>query len=178
MTLLSWFSEDFLLQTFHLPLRFTQRTLIRCLPWARQFIRPFQPFSYNHSQNSSRQILLSRFIDEEDKPQRDERSWGFCLLFKFSFIYFFGLKFSLVVVHGLLLTVASPIVEHGISGAWTSVAVACRLYSTDSVVTVHRLSCPVAYGILVPWPGIQSMSPASVGGFLSTGSPAKSQCFL
>ena len=36
-----------------------------------------------------------------------------CLLFKFSFINFFGLKFSLVVVHGLLLAVAS-IVEHGI----------------------------------------------------------------
>lgn len=68
------------------------------------------------------------------------------LLFKFSFIYFFGLKFSLVAVHGLLLTVASPIVEHGISGAWTSVAVACRLYSTDSVVTVHRLKLPLLMG--------------------------------
>lgn len=74
---------------------------------------------------------------------------GFVCFLNFIYLFFWPQSF-LVVVHGLLLTVASPIVEHGISGVWTSVAVACRLYSTDSVVTVHRLSCLIAYGILAP----------------------------
>ena len=49
-------------------------------------------------------------------------------------------------------------------GAWalgrTVVTVATRgLSSTDSVVVVHRLSCPEACGILVPQPGIEPTSP-------------------
>ena len=35
----------------------------------------------------------------------------------------------------------------------------------------HRLSCPMAYGILVPRPGIEPTSPALEGGFLTTGPP-------
>ena len=38
---------------------------------------------------------------------------------------------------GLLIAVASLVVAHG-------------LWSTDSVVAAHRLSCPVACGVLVP----------------------------
>ena len=37
-----------------------------------------------------------------------------------------------------------------------------------------RLSCPVACGILVPRPGIEPMSSALEGGFLTTGPPGKS----
>ena len=40
---------------------------------------------------------------------------------------------------------------------------------------VHRLSCPVAHGILVPQPGIEPGSPALEAGFLTTGQPGKSQ---
>ena len=40
-----------------------------------------------------------------------------------------------------------------------------------SLVVVHRLSCPMACGILVPQPGIESVSPALAGGFLTTGPP-------
>ena len=37
----------------------------------------------------------------------------------------------------------------------------------------HRLSCPEACGILVPRPGIEPVSPASAGKFLTTGPPGK-----
>ena len=42
----------------------------------------------------------------------------------------------------------------------------------------RRLSCPAVCGILVPGPGIEPVSPALVGGFLTTGSPGKSLLFL
>ena len=44
-----------------------------------------------------------------------------------------------------------------------------------SVVAARGLSCPMACGILVPRPGIEPMSPALEGGFLTTGPPGKSQ---
>ena len=36
------------------------------------------------------------------------------------------------------------------------------------------VSCPLSCGILVPWPGIESVSPASAVGFLTSGPPEKS----
>ena len=44
----------------------------------------------------------------------------------------------------------------------------------DSWIVVHRLSCSVTRGILVPWPGIELASPALQGRFLITGPPGKS----
>ena len=38
----------------------------------------------------------------------------------------------------------------------------------------HELSCPAACGILVPLPGIEPVSPAFQGWFLTTGPPGKS----
>ena len=38
----------------------------------------------------------------------------------------------------------------------------------------HRLSCPTARGILVSRPGIEPVSPALAGRFLTTGPPGKS----
>ena len=43
-----------------------------------------------------------------------------------------------------------------------------------SLVAEHGLSCPTTCEILVPWPGIESVSPALEGRFLTTGSPGKS----
>ena len=40
---------------------------------------------------------------------------------------------------------------------------------TGSLVVVHKLSCPVACGIFVPLPGIEPMSLALEGGFLTPG---------
>ena len=42
------------------------------------------------------------------------------------------------------------------------------------VVVACGLSCPEACGILVPQAGIEPMSPALEGGFLTTGPPGKS----
>ena len=39
---------------------------------------------------------------------------------------------------------------------------------------MHRLSCPKACGILVPWPGIKPMSPTLEGRFLTMGPLGKS----
>ena len=40
-----------------------------------------------------------------------------------------------------------------------------------SVVVARGLSCPMACGFLVPWPGIEPESPALQDGFLTTGPP-------
>ena len=53
----------------------------------------------------------------------------------------------------------------------------CRVQApehTGLVVGTHTLSCPAACEILVPQPGMEPMSPALKGGFLTTGPPGKS----
>ena len=53
------------------------------------------------------------------------------------------------------------------------------LQHMGSLVEACGLSFSNACGILVPWPGIKPTSPASEGGFLTTGPPGKSlQLFL
>ena len=49
----------------------------------------------------------------------------------------------------------------------------------ESMVLVRRLSCSVACGVLVPWPGIEPAYAALQGGFLIPGPPGKSltKCF-
>ena len=47
-------------------------------------------------------------------------------------------------------------------------------WHVGSIVAAHRLSCSVARGILVPHPGIEPMSHALQGRFLTTGPPGKS----
>lgn len=49
-----------------------------------------------------------------------------------------------------------------------------QLQHLGLVVAVHGLSCPSACGILVPLPGIEPVSSALAGGFLTPGSPGKS----
>ena len=55
--------------------------------------------------------------------------------------------YSLVAVLSLLITVASPVMEYGLSGMRASVVVACGLYSIGSIVVVYGLSCFSACGI-------------------------------
>ena len=90
-----------------------------------------------------------------------------------------GLLF--VAVCGLLIAVASLAVEHGLQACglqqlWHvgSVVVACGLQSTGSVVVAHRLSCSTACGIF-PGPGLEPMSLALAGRFLTTAPPGKPQ---
>ena len=56
-------------------------------------------------------------------------------------------------------------------GKWASLEVA-------SLIAAHRLNCAEACGILVPGPGIEPASPASTGGFLTTGPSGKSPMCL
>ena len=60
---------------------------------------------------------------------------------------------------------------HGLLSSCGTQALECA----GSVVVVRGLSCPAtAYGILVPRTGIEPVSPALEGRFLTTGPPGKS----
>ena len=49
-------------------------------------------------------------------------------------------SYSLIVVHGLLIMVASLVAEHGLKGSQASVAAACGLSSCGSQALEHRLN--------------------------------------
>ena len=57
--------------------------------------------------------------------------------------------YSLVVVLGLLIVVASLVGKLWALGDVGSVVVVPRLKNTGSIVVVHRLSCSTAYGIFL-----------------------------
>ena len=59
-----------------------------------------------------------------------------------------------------------------------SVVAACGLYSTSSVVVVHRFSCSAACRIFLDQAGVELLSLALRSGFLSTVPPGKSALFL
>ena len=85
--------------------------------------------------------------------------------------------YSLVVVSGLLIAVASLFLStgsgvHGLQHAG-SVAVAHGPWRVGSVVVAHGLSCTDMWG-----PGIKPMSTAFAGRFLSTTPPRKSPRFI
>ena len=75
--------------------------------------------------------------------------------------------YSLVAVQGLLIVVASRCEARAL-GTQASVV---RL--AGSIVVVHGLSCPIAYGILVDQG--EPISSALASGFLTTGPPGKSK---
>ena len=79
---------------------------------------------------------------------------------------------SLVVVHGLLIVVASLGAEHRLSGVQTLVAEAPGLYSTDSIVVAYGLSCSAACEIF-PDQGLNPLSPALARGFFAIEQPGK-----
>ena len=68
---------------------------------------------------------------------------------------------------GLLLAVASLVAEHGLYDAQASTVAALGLSSCGSWA---QLPCGMWN---LPGPGIESVSPALAGGFLSTGPPGK-----
>ena len=68
-----------------------------------------------------------------------------------------------------LRPVGSFLIAHGLSSCGVQ-----ALEHVGSVVVVCGLSCPVPCGILVPQQGIEPVSPALQGGFLSIGPPGKS----
>ena len=52
-------------------------------------------------------------------------------------------------------------------------SVGCQLWPAGSVAVMCRLSCSVAPGILVSWPGIKPTAPALECRYLTTGPPGK-----
>ena len=56
-----------------------------------------------------------------------------------------------VVVHGLPIAWASLIAQHRLQAARLSLVVAPGIWSMDSVVIAHGLSCSVACGIFLDW---------------------------
>ena len=82
-----------------------------------------------------------------------------CFVWALSSCKQLGLLF--ILVDGLLVAVASLVVEHMLQ--------VCGLQSMQhlgSMVVVHRFSCCGMWN--TPGPGIEPMSPALAGGFLST----------
>ena len=52
------------------------------------------------------------------------------------------------------------------------------VHGTFQAKILYRFICSMAFGILVPWPGIKPTSPSLQRGFLILGPPRKSQHFL
>ena len=77
------------------------------------------------------------------------------------------------------LCVASFAVQHGLEGTESAVAVAPGLSSFGSWALEHRLNSCGAWAYLLrgmwdlPGPGIEPISPALAGGFLTTRPPGK-----
>ena len=90
-----------------------------------------------------------------------------------------GRSCSTLAVHGLLVAMASPVVEHGLWGAQASVVVAHGLSSRGSRALEHRPnSCGTWAWLLcgmwdLPGSGIKPLSPALAGGFFSGEPPGK-----
>ena len=95
--------------------------------------------------------------------------------------YYFWLHWVFVVVHGLCCSrEAFPhcrkrgLLSLRCSLQWILLLQLVGSRARASIVVAHRFSCPVSCGILVPNPGIEPMSPALAGGFLTTEPPGKS----
>ena len=87
----------------------------------------------------------------------------------FSFIYFLNIYlFIYLAVSGLRCSM-----QDLRCGVWD-----LSLRHAGSLVAARSLSCPTACGILVPRPGIEPVSLALEGGFLTTGPPGKSQSYF
>ena len=109
-------------------------------------------------------------------------NFAFLLIALFYYFYCFWLSWVLIAVHELSLIAGS--------GATLLIAVRCLLFALQWLLVDHRLLSvgfssnnmwvqDLGHSGLVVWklpgPGIELVSPALVGGFLTTGPPGKSQ---
>ena len=91
---------------------------------------------------------------------------------------------ALVVVHRLLIVVASLVVEHGLQNVQASAGAAQGLGGCSSGALKHRLNSYGAWAQLLcnmwdlPRPEIEPMSSALAGGFFTTEPPEKPLKFL
>ena len=90
-----------------------------------------------------------------------------------------------VAVHGLLIVMAPLCCQAWAPGTWASVVVARGLSSCGSQALEHGPSSCGTLALLLcgmgdlPGPGLEPMSPALAGGFLTTATPGKTgdPCF-
>ena len=141
-------------------------------PGRFQECRTFGELAY-----STRNLLFALQVTPKPRTFWGTRnSWALISFFFFFLIYLFyfwldwvfitGLclvvesrAYSLVEVHGLLIVVTSFVAEHRLLGAGVSVLVAPGLQSTGPVAVAHVWD--------LPNPGIEPVSPALAGSFLS-----------
>ena len=107
-------------------------------------------------------------------------SFKICICFWLFWVCVATCRLSLVAVSGgysllpcgFLIVAASVVMEHGPQGTWASVVIVCGLGSCGSWALESRLChCGARAWLLhsmwvLPGPGIEPMSPASVGRFL------------
>ena len=74
-----------------------------------------------------------------------------------------------IAVRGLLFVVAFLVAEHGVQTCGLQ-----QLWLTGSVVVARGLSCSAA----LPRPGLEPVSPALAGGFLTTAPPGQPPVFV
>ena len=85
------------------------------------------------------------------------------------------------MAHGLLIVLASLVLEHRLQGARASVVKACGLSSCGSQALEHRLSSCGARAQLIralwdlPGSGVEPESPVSAGGFFTAEPPGSPQ---
>ena len=116
---------------------------------------------WNPSQKNATVSILFPHRDPEVTAQIQSTSFTLPSFLSLFFLWLFWV----FVVCRLSLVAASWV---------TLVSVPGLLGEVVSRVAEHRPRCPEARGILVPWPGIELMSPALAGGFSTTRPPGKS----
>ena len=88
------------------------------------------------------------------------------------------IEYQILFAHSLLLLFHFVLASLGRSCSMPDLHLGMRLSlwmrCEGSVLATHGLSCPVACGILDPWPGIKPIPPTLEGTFLTTGPPGKS----
>ena len=116
-------------------------------------------------------LIRSRNINLNDSHIICQSSFNkiYCIIFLNIFIYLW-LCWVFVAVRGLLIVVASLVVEHGLQvrGLQQLWFVECRL-------STYGAQAQLLHGMWdLPGPGLEPVSPALAGGFLITAPPAKS----
>ena len=156
------------------------------IPWTEEPVR-LQPMGLQKQSDMTQQLKNSSKYQRMHKKDHVSSLFNFYLLiylflvelglhcYTLAFSSFGNGGYSLVVARGLLIVVASLLVEHRIQGAQASVVAAPEPQSVGSVTVMDKLSCSKACGIFPD----QGSNPCPLaGGFLYTVTPSKSSSLL
>ena len=125
---------------------------------------------YINSTPAKQQAALGISVDWFFKESGLKYMCMYAYIYIYIYIYILGcVRSKLWPMGALLHHVGSSVAVHGLSNCSMWV-----LVSAGSVAAVCGLSYYAACKILAPLPGIEPLSPALQGGFLTTGTPEKS----